>query len=223
MIGLRRNGLVRLSDCGWADVLARPWDGVARECLAYWAAYHLPLVVTRQTQRLADDAIALGLPAPLQWDRRRIALPVPAPLLLAPDDFPAATEITPNLPLAARPAWTALCDQLAAAGIAARVYGSHGWQRLTGLRYLHADSDVDLRLEVNDDHAADAAVALLDNVAIGQPRIDGELAFADGRDVAWREWRAWRSGFADRVLVKRLDGVALEAAPPAAAAALIVA
>ena len=221
MTALRRTRLIRLSDSGWRDVLSRTWDGVARECLAHWAAHQLPLVVTRQTPHLDDDAIALGLPAPLQWDRLRIALGVPASSLLAPCNFPAAAEIVTQLPLAARPGWTALCDRLAGAGVAAQVYGSHGWQRLTGLRYLHPDSDLDVRLEVDDDDAADTIAALLESTRIAQPRIDGEFAFADGRDIAWREWRAWRSGHADRILVKRFNDVALEVATAAPAAAAI--
>ena len=223
MIALRRNRLVRLSDCGWIEVLSRPWDRIARECLMHWAAQRLPLVVTRQPQGLIDHPIALGLPAPLRWDRRRIALEVSTLSLLALDDFPAAAEIVAQLPLAARLAWASLCDRLEAAGVTAQVYGSHGWQRLTGLRYLHPDSDLDLRLEVDDADAADTAAALLNSARIANLRMDGELAFADGRDIAWREWRQWRSGAADRVLVRRLDGVGFEGNGVAPAAALIVA
>src|SRR5439155_17414150 len=75
---LHRHQLACLSGSGWAAVLGRPWDGQARDCLAHWASHRLPLVVTRQpADAAAGGWMALGLPAPARWDRRRLALQVP--------------------------------------------------------------------------------------------------------------------------------------------------
>lgn len=210
MVALRRHQLVRLNDAGWAAVRHRAWDQVAQTCLAHWSAHGLPLVVTQQPAGLAGGQLALGLPAPQVWQRRRFALQAALRDVLYFDEFPAASEITGLLPPAMRGAWASLGDALAAAGASARVHGSHGWQRLTGLGHLHADSDLDLHLSVGDVAAADAAVAALQASTLTAPRLDGELVFPDGSAVAWREWTPWRERRVDRVLVKRLRGVAME-------------
>ena len=211
MVALRRHQLVRLNAAGWGALQERPWDDAARDCLVHWAAHHLPLVVTQQRDGLSDGRLALGLPAPLQWQRRRFALQASLCDVSYFDEFPAAAEVTLLLPAAVRAAWRVLVRELEAFDAAPRVYGSVGWQRLTGLAYLHAASDIDLRLSVADAAAADAVAACLNDAAFTAPRIDGELVFADGSAVAWREWLAWRAQRVDRVLVKRLHGVAMEA------------
>jgi phosphoribosyl-dephospho-CoA transferase len=211
---LQRHGLVQLSPDGWAQVLAREWDAEAGACLAHWAAWRLPLVVTRQTDCRGragpSGTLALGLPAPARWSRRRIALRVPRTALLYADQFPRMAALTPLLPRTERAAWVALHRALDAGGLPARVYGSHGWQHLTRLPYLHAASDIDLLVPVGDAEAADYAAALLAETDIAAPRLDGELLFPGGAAVAWREWLAWRAGKAAAVLVKRRDGVSLE-------------
>lgn len=208
---LRRHQLVRLNERGWATVRAGAWDDEARACLSFWAAERLPLVVTQQPARLPDGHIALGLSAPLRWNRRRLAMQVPMSGILFFDEFPKAAAITALLPLSLRGAWSVLSSTLTA-----RVYGSYGWQRLTGLDYLHADSDLDLCVSVDDAAAADLAAAALSQAtqaAFTRPRLDGELVFPDGRAVAWREWQPWREQRVDRILVKRLQGVAMELEP----------
>ncbi|MEP7102216.1 MAG: malonate decarboxylase holo-[acyl-carrier-protein] synthase [Burkholderiales bacterium] len=214
MTALRRHRLVRLSAAGWAATRSQPWDAEARECLDFWAAQQLPLVVTQQPSTLPEDHIALGLPAPLRWNRRRIALQVPANGLLCFDEFPLASRIDKLLPPSVRAAWRSLSDELEAVGVEVCVYGSHGWQALTGLDYLHAASDLDLRMLVPDSAAADSAVAALSAARFDKPRLDGELMFADGSAVAWREWQNWRCARVDRFLVKRLHGAALEQTCP---------
>ena len=210
MVALRRHLLARLSTAGWAGVLARPWDPVALDCLTHWATRQAPLVVTQQRAGLPPDQLALGLPAPLRWRRRRIALHVPADSVLYFDDFPPAHAIVGLLPVAQRSAWLVLAGTLAELGAAPRVYGSFGWQHLTGLNYLHAGSDVDLRLTAADPAAADAATAQLLRADPTGPRVDGELVFPDGSAVAWREWRQSRARQVDRILVKRLCGATME-------------
>ena len=80
-------------------MLARPWDAQARGCLAHWAAHRLPLVVTRQsTDAGASGLIALGVPAPARWERRRIAVQVPRTSVLRFDEFAVLSEVLPLLP-----------------------------------------------------------------------------------------------------------------------------
>jgi phosphoribosyl-dephospho-CoA transferase len=211
MLFLRRHQLARLSEAGWAAVLGRPWDRHARECLTHWATHRLPLVVTRQSIDAASNGwIAMGLPSPARWERRRLALQVPRAEVLGFDAFPRLAEMQRLLPLSARFAVSALGAELDACHAAVRVFGSYGWQAISGLDHVRADSDLDLCLAVEGAAHADAVTRALQSFGTTRPRLDGELVFGDGAAVAWREWAAWRAGHARAVMVKRLEGVTLE-------------
>jgi phosphoribosyl-dephospho-CoA transferase len=208
---LHRHQLARLSPSGWGAVLGRPWDAQARDCLAHWASHRLPLVVTRQpSDSFADGCIALGLPSPARWDRRRVALQVPRADVHGLGEFPLLADVQVLLPPMARDAVRALLGQLDECHAAARVFGSYGWQAISGLDHVRTDSDLDLSVAVEGAAHADAVVGVLGSFDALRPRLDGELMFADGTAVAWREWREWRAGRARAVMVKRLDGVALQ-------------
>jgi phosphoribosyl-dephospho-CoA transferase len=223
---LRRHQLAYLSAEGWRQALELTRDEQAQGCFRHWAAQGLPLVVTRQPLAPEQDhpsarqdreqaPLALGLCAPPAWGRRLLSLQVPPSSVAWFGEFPLLSDASPVLPRGVRAGLQWLDEALAARGLRTHVYGSVGWQRLTGQRYLHALSDLDLWLAVADADEADAAVALLQRHAPTRPRLDGELVFPDGGAVAWREWEAWRAGRSRALLVKRLHGAALESALPA--------
>jgi phosphoribosyl-dephospho-CoA transferase len=152
----------------------------------------------------------LGVSAPARWGRQAICVATTMGGVLRQGAFPVVGELGSQLPQAAQSGWGALCDGLAEIAVTARVYGSHGWQHLTGLNYVHPHSDIDLVLDVATLAQADQACALMSAAHVGSLRIDGELAFTGGGSVAWREWPMFRSGQADRILVKRLSRTSLE-------------
>ena len=204
---LHRHQLAWLTPGGWARVLRREWDAVAAECLEHWARHSLPLVVTRQSACVAGpDTIAMGLPAPDRWERRRIALGIPRAEVLYFDEFPRAEQVATLLPDAARAQWRTLCAGLVACGVVARVHGSYGWLHLTGLDHVRPSSDIDVWIGVRDVEQADAVTEQLQAFDCPQPRLDGELVFDGGNAVAWREWLCWRAGRANALLVKHLEG-----------------
>ena len=210
MTPLHRHQIAWLSEAGWHSVQQHDRDPIARDCLAHWAARRLPLVVTSQDRPAGDDTIALGLPAPVRWARRRLAVSVQRCDVLYFDEFPIADDLLRVLPASARPAWRTLCDSLKAVHIPARVYGSHGWQLLSGFDHVRAGSDIDVWLSVSDEAQADLAAACLQSASEAAPgalpRLDGELMFDDGSAVAWREWLAWRARRVRSLLVKTLVG-----------------
>ena len=212
MTPLHRHQIARLSPAGWRQLLAGDWDAGARDCLRHWADQALPVVVTRQAEPDAD-VIALGLCAPRRWQRRRLALRVPRADVLYFDEFPRLAQLVMQLPPAARPAARRLASALQACGATARVYGSHGWQFLSGLNHLREGSDLDLWVGVEDVEQADAVAAALEAFSAPALRLDGELVFPGDAAVAWREWLAWREGRSQAVLVKRLHGAALVTSP----------
>jgi len=208
---LHRHQLAYLNDAGWSALTQRAWDEPVRDCLEHWAWQQLPLVVSRQAPGLPEGMLSLGLPAPTQWERRRIALRVPLQHVLEFSDFPPASAVVDQLPPSIRSIWLGLCAALTRLGVGVRVHGSVGMQHLTALPYTHADSDIDLTLPVQSAAMADNVVALLLAATLALPRrIDGELLLPDGGALAWREWQPWRQGRTDQLLVKRLHGVALE-------------
>lgn len=206
---LHRHQLAWLSEPAWRRLQEGDWDKGARDCLAHWAARRLPLVVTRQPAPACADTVALGLPAPGRWERRRLALGVLRSEVQRFDEFPRAEQLAGLLPVSARPSWHRLCAELKAAHVSPRVYGSYGWQWLSGLDHIRAGSDIDVWLSVSDPSQADAAAACLQSASGALPRLDGELMFDDGSAVAWREWLAWRGARVKSLLVKTVAGSSL--------------
>ncbi|EHR71523.1 malonate decarboxylase holo-(acyl-carrier-protein) synthase [Burkholderiales bacterium JOSHI_001] len=207
---LHRHQLAHLSAAGWQAILAMPWDDEASACLAHWAAHALPLVVSRQpAPRLQPQAlVALGLAAPLAWQRRRLALRASPAQIAWFTEFPTLAQVMPQIARTDLPSLRKLQTALHRLGVRARVYGSAGWQHLTGLDYVHQRSDLDLWIAVDDDAQADQVATLL-QACRARMRIDGELVFPHGGAVAWREWAAWREGRCQGLLVKHLHGAAL--------------
>jgi len=201
-----RNQLVWLHDAAWAQVLAHPWDAQASSLLGHWHAQQLPLVVCRQRAANEAHTLSLGLPAPLPWQRRRLGLEVATSAIQRVGDFPllAPTLLGPQ----ASAALQHLLHQLDAWRLQARVYGSYGWQQLSGLPCVRGDSDLDLLIAVPNRDTAAQVARLLQGLEL-PCRVDGELLFPTGQAVAWREYAQLADEQVARVLVKCRSAVQL--------------
>lgn len=203
----QRNQLVWLTPAGWQAVLAASWDAQARMIIGHWAQSGLPLVVTRQRTDLGGEHLSLGLPAPIQWARRRLALNVRREHVLKVGGFPALHHV-----LAASPGAYPGAPAVDIPAMPMHVYGSLGWQTLTGLNYTHAKSDLDVLVYVDTlvDTLADAVHAAQVLQAWRAPwRVDGEIVFPGGFAVAWRELLQAHRGVVAQVLVKSRSDVVL--------------
>lgn len=210
---VQRHQLITLESAAWEQVLAdlEPASHVYR-CLRQWQARHWPLVISRQPGELNSGQLQVGIPLPTDWGRQRLSLIVPHAHSRAWGAFPPAHEAQTLLPLSLAQDWLALCQQLQAQGCAAQVYGSYGWELMTGQGYVREGSDLDLLLPVQSTAQADCLVEILDRASriVGLPRLDGELLFGD-EAIAWREWQQWRRGASSKVMVKRTHGLSLQA------------
>jgi phosphoribosyl-dephospho-CoA transferase len=196
-----RNQWVAISDTAWHGLAATAPDAQARDIVAHWQARGLPLVVCTQPPGLAAGQLAVGLPAPLRWSRRRLALHVALDQVLWQGEFPPLADVLHD------EASQALAHALTHQGAQARVYGSHGWQALTGEPYVHAASDIDVQIRVPGFEAACQALPLLLQARL-PGRLDGEFAFPGGHAIAWREFAHLLPPTqpAAQVLVKSLGG-----------------
>lgn len=204
MKNLTRNQLVWLNKRAWAQIEDRLWDAEAQTILAYWRTQRLPLVVCRQRVETLADQVCLGLPAPQQWSRRRLALSVNLSAIIGCGVFPSLLQVAQANHW--RQGVLELSEELVAQGVQAQVYGSHGWQLLTGLPYLHSASDLDLSLNVIDFEDASQVTQLLEATPLPM-RIDGEIVFSGGQAIAWRELHKLLAGQTTQVMVKDLHRV----------------
>lgn len=176
-----RNQWVAISNAAWQNLAATAPDAQARDIVAHWQARCLPLVVCTQPPGLGPGKLAVGLPAPQRWSRRRLALQVALDQVLQQGEFPPLATVLRD------EASQALAHALAALGAGAQVYGSHGWQALTGETYVHAASDIDLQIQVPGFAVACRALPLLQQARL-PGRLDGEFVFPQGQAIAWREF-----------------------------------
>jgi phosphoribosyl-dephospho-CoA transferase len=203
---LQRNQLVWLTDGAWQALINRSSDPQTQVILSHWHQHQLPVVVTRQHGALSAGQVSLGLPAPAQWSRRKLALEVPQNAIEASHRFPPLSQI------ASANGWDGAVVELNRAliqsGVEAEVYGSFAWQFLTRLSYVHPASDLDISLQVRHLDQARQVLDLLSHADLPQ-RLDGEIVFANGQAVAWRELAQLLDGQVSQVLVKDHTRVAL--------------
>ena len=208
-----RHDLVWLTGRGWERVLASaPVEAVA--ALVAWRDALWPAVVRRSEVDLAQGEVAVGFALPprvADGAKLRVACRVEL------SDVKRRTRALPlvgalgAVPAAWRRALAALEREAAEAGLGLAVYGSVALEALTGQRYLTPASDIDLLLRPLNRAQLAAGLELLDRHATALP-LDGEVVFADGRAVAWKELRtAFKSAPGTRVLAKGIERVALVA------------
>jgi phosphoribosyl-dephospho-CoA transferase len=211
-LALSRHDLVWL-DPGSADEV-RVADPAWRPEVLAWLDLAHPAVVRRPDPPVPPGQVALGIALPARLGRRRIALSAPPGAVARVARPLPLAEAIPSGPAAWSGPLRELEREARAAQLLLRVYGSLSWQHLTGERYLHEGSDLDLLVEGVSFADRSRALALLAPWAGHRtPRLDGELLLGGGRAAAWRELLAGPA----RVLVKSSSSVALEPSPPRAA------
>lgn len=125
----------------------------------------------------------------------------------SPEQLVAAVSSHPiDLPAMTALVWAKPC--LDATGLAWGVTGSAGFQLATGIRTLHAESDLDLLIRAPAPLSRSQALVLLNKLDKAPCRLDIQLETPQG-GVALREWAQSSS----RVLLKRASGACLVTDP----------
>ncbi|MBJ7517263.1 MAG: malonate decarboxylase holo-[acyl-carrier-protein] synthase [Stenotrophomonas sp.] len=197
-------------DLVWIDPQAA-WTTLSPQAeprLRAWVQARLPLVVARRDPDVDGAQLRLGVPLPLDEGRQRLSLRIECDAVIRHAPPPRLSEVIDALSSPWRPALQALQQRCSAQDRFPRVFGSHAWQAITGLDYLHAGSDLDLLFRVDGhDHARGVCRLLQDWEALHGLRADGELIFDAAQAVNWREY----VGDAAQVLVKGDDACWLAA------------
>lgn len=208
----KRHALVWLSADGW-QAAAAALTPQQRALLQRWQSHDWPLVVRRRDADSPADTVCLGLALPPDADGVKLRLPlrvnvsqlraVRAPLAIA--------DVLAHAPQEWRAGLQQLSVEASALGLVIGVFGSLALQSLTGQTYLRAGSDIDVLLTPQNARQLQQGMELLQRYAQLLP-LDGEVEFADGAAVSWKEWAqaAGRPNSSEqRVLVKRSSDVAL--------------
>ncbi|WP_126969154.1 malonate decarboxylase holo-[acyl-carrier-protein] synthase [Xanthomonas sp. BRIP62411] len=178
----------------------------AQPRLQQWFAAGLPAVVARGDGSQGPGRVPLGVPLPPNEGKQRLALSAGLDAIVRSTAPLALDAVIAAAPATLQPALQALRTQANASALQPRVFGSFAWQALTGLAYVHAQSDLDLLWSIATPEQAQAVVTLLQRWEHRHGlRADGELLLADDSAVNWREY----AGSAQQVLVKSTNGCRL--------------
>ncbi|WP_238184016.1 malonate decarboxylase holo-[acyl-carrier-protein] synthase, partial [Methylobacterium trifolii] len=184
---LRRHDLVDADPAAWDEALAHRPDLAGLPEVFGWVRAGRPLILRRFDGAEDRTRVPLGLPLPPALGKRRIGLALPSDAV-RPRPPVTLAEAKTTAPIPWRPSLDALLALGRDHGLVPRVFGGLLWQHLTGLAYLTGTSDLDLlwpvgprvsRVLLRDIAAIEAAAPM---------RLDGEVIFADGAGVNWREF-----------------------------------
>jgi phosphoribosyl-dephospho-CoA transferase len=120
----------------------------AQEALLAWTDMGRPLIVTRQPTDVPPNCCRLALCAPHGTAPRSIAVEVAVELIKRVAPPALLRDVIDAAPAIWQKSLRGVERAQAEVGLEARVFGSFGWQALTGLNYLHGKSDLDLIIEL---------------------------------------------------------------------------
>jgi phosphoribosyl-dephospho-CoA transferase len=193
---LRRHQLVRVCPAAWESLLRARADLSGEPLLREWARQGWPLIVRRRGP-LDGDGVLLGLPLPPSAGKRRIAVEMPAGDIASVSVLPSVSEVLGAAPVAWQPCLQRLTELARAYRVRAGVFGSLGWQWLTGLTYLGPHSDIDIAWTLPRPDQLERFLGELSDIDARAPvRLDGELVRADGAGANWRELHGGRAELA---------------------------
>ncbi|AFK61512.1 malonate decarboxylase [Advenella kashmirensis WT001] len=206
---MRRHDLAYLYSNAEYQLLSPVQSPTAQAALQRWLHARHPLVVARQPAA-ADAQILLGLTLPPEAVHRRISVSI------CPD---AIRAITPPLALAdgvntctaaiAAPL-KHLLQKCESHDITVSVYGSLAWEMLSGTTYRHDRSDIDVVCDIAHVAQLDPCIKALQQAQQALPcSLDGEIRFASGPAVNWKELSRTLLQPALRVVAKDNASVAL--------------
>lgn len=161
-------------------------DGVL---IARWLEAGRPAIVRRPGIAFGGEGVHCGIPLPAENGKRRIAFIAPMSSIMSHSGLPELEKCLRLLPQERQLQLSELLDSCRNGNFNPEVFGSLAWQHLTGLNYLHEDSDIDLRFRVRDSRELERLAAILRGFR--QPcaeLCDIEVELWNGMAFSWREF-----------------------------------
>jgi phosphoribosyl-dephospho-CoA transferase len=202
--------LLYLTPQAWDFALAAHPPLAAMPLLAGWTI-GWPVIVRRRMPCDDPSMVPIGVPLPPAAAKLRIALTVPIEGVIGRSTSVSLESAARAAPSVWKPTISRLASLGAKHGVEPTAFGSLMWQHQTGLRYLSAQSDLDVLWPVSANSEMLSLLLGIAKIEQASPvHIDGEIVFPDGRAVNWRElYQALRGDASAAVLVKSIDRVAL--------------
>lgn len=169
-----RHDLLRLAP--QAEILDNDDD---QKIIRDWLVAGHPVIVRRPGTTTAG--IHCGIPLPPEQGKKRIAFAVKRKEIKQKLELPLWNECLSLLPESRRKALSAL------PGVNPEVFGSLAWQYLTGLHYLHENSDIDLLFRVRNQLELSRLMEQLQTLKLDC--CDIEIMLWDGQAFSWQEFR----------------------------------
>lgn len=206
---MRRHDLAYLYPAPEYRLLSPVHCPAAHDALQRWLQAQRPLVVARQPE--ADGTqILLGLTLPPDAEPRRISVSVNPDAIRALTPPLTLTHCVNTCTAAVAAPLKNLLLQCESHNIAVSVYGSLAWEMLSGITYRHKRSDIDLVCDIARASQLAPCIEALRRARQAVPcALDGEIRFAGGPAVNWKELAQALLQPTMRVVVKENTGVAL--------------
>jgi phosphoribosyl-dephospho-CoA transferase len=191
-----------------ANLAFAPADETTLAFAHDWLAQGRPFVVARQSE--SAGKLALGLALPVEFATRRLACTADHADVVRSRNPLTVDEAAHVLPMQDTLALRRFAGAVAGHALQVGVYGSTAWESLSGLRYRHEESDVDIVCDVASSAGLSACLgAFAEGTRDFRSRLDGEIRFTGGRAVAWRELAEACAGTSSLVLAKSERDIAL--------------
>jgi phosphoribosyl-dephospho-CoA transferase len=201
----KRHDLLLVERDAWAVALADLPAPVP--LLREWSALQRPVIVRRRGRNDPPGVVPVGVPLPPSVGKLRVGLTLAKQAVAAPLSSILLECAAPSAQKSWLPTVARLLDLGSRQGVEPTVIGSLLWQYLTGLTYMSPQSDLDVLWPVRAQTQLGELLSGIAAIELGAPvRIDGELVFANGEAVQWRELHgALCKGRGGAVVVKSMD------------------
>ncbi|MFA6290745.1 MAG: malonate decarboxylase holo-[acyl-carrier-protein] synthase [Victivallales bacterium] len=181
-------------------------DHQDRSVIAKWLEAGRPAIVRRPGIAFGGKGVHCGIPLPPEHGKRRMAFIAPVNSIKYRGGLPELEICLIHLSNPRQAQLAEFLDLCRKNDFRPEVFGSLAWRHLTGLNYLHEDSDVDLRFRVNSSMELERLVSVLRSLPQHCSNMcDIEVELWNDMAFSWREFRNDSS----QLMVKTLSDVLL--------------
>ena len=157
--------------------------------IAKWLESGHPVIVHRPGIAFGGEGVHCGIPLPPGEGKNKISFIAPIASIKRCAGLPDLEKCLGHLTGSRQLQLAEFIDSYRKNNLRAEVFGSLAWQHLTGLTYLHEDSDIDLRFRIKNPMTLERLASILRQF----PQICGklcdiELELWNGMSFPWREF-----------------------------------